>query len=83
MIAAFSWASFKMSGGIWFATVDAMPGLEGIADLLPTNLLRGLVALDDPEGLLCFELSAMAGESRVVVSDDNNVPLNEILASDL
>ena len=46
MIASFKSASERMSSGIWFATVNEVPSFEGVADLLPTNLLRGFFAFE-------------------------------------
>ncbi len=58
-MAAFNRASFKMSGGIWFATRGEEPGLDGFADLLPTNLLRGFAA--------SFALEAVDGPASGIV----------------
>lgn len=45
MIAAFSWASLRISGGIWLLIEDCTPGFEGFDDLVPTKRFRGLAAL--------------------------------------
>lgn len=39
--------------------VDEVPGFEGMADLVPTNLLRGFFALDAVLRLFCLDSSAI------------------------
>ena len=48
-----------MSSGIWFAILDEVPGFEGVADLLPTNLLRGFFASDGEPAAICLDSSAI------------------------
>jgi hypothetical protein len=42
----FNFSSLRISGGIWLLITEEAPAFEGFDELLPTNLLRGFVALD-------------------------------------
>ena len=75
-MAAFNRESCSISVGTWFATTDETPGLDGVADLLPTNRLRGFDAFEDEgDGLgMLDELSAMScaiGNFKKVFSSDD------------
>ena len=58
-MASFKSASERMSSGIWCATVDEIPSFDGVADLLPTNLLRGFFAFEERPEDFCLDSSAI------------------------
>lgn len=76
MIASFNKPSERISRGIWFAIVDEVPGFEGVADLLPTNRLRGFFAF--VAGTDFFSLDSSVIVSGHVSAYSNNLDKDRI-----